>query len=326
MDIASAQQIGSASPDIRTGIYRGRSVTYEIIDGLAVWDGDIILGTPEELEPSGVFAAPSKALDIPGKALVAVSNKKRLWPGGIIPYVIDPELIKPHVPDAIQHWNENTVIRLVERTDQPNWVRFVSTDSGPCRATLGMVGGEQKVFLREFCGAGVVVHEIAHAVGLWHEHQRNDRDTHIWVSSDPFNPIRFASNYKQAGGHALDSGPYDYSSRMHYSSYEYMRPIPPSIPLGGGGLLIGKGSERGLSAGDIDGVNRLYGKILTETTITTNPAGLMIEVDGETYTAPHSFDWAPGSNHVIGVRAPQHGYIPNVYSPSGVTVALRATP
>ena len=44
MDIASAQQIGSASPDIRTGIYRGRSVTYEIIDGLAVWDGDIILG------------------------------------------------------------------------------------------------------------------------------------------------------------------------------------------------------------------------------------------------------------------------------------------
>ena len=159
MDIASAQQIGSASPDIRTGIYRGRSVTYEIIDGLAVWDGDIILGTPEELEPSGVFAAPSKALDIPGKALVAVSNKKRLWPGGIIPYVIDPELIKPHVPDAIQHWNENTVIRLVERTDQPNWVRFVPTDSGPCRATLGMVGGEQKVWVTEYCGLARIMQE-----------------------------------------------------------------------------------------------------------------------------------------------------------------------
>ena len=105
MDIASAQQIGSASPDIRTGIYRGRSVTYEIIDGLAVWDGDIILGTPEELEPSGVFAAPSKALDIPWKALVAVSNKKRLWPGGIIPYVIDPELANPNdVLEAILDW------------------------------------------------------------------------------------------------------------------------------------------------------------------------------------------------------------------------------
>ena len=311
-DIAFAQPIGSAPPDIRTGVYRGHVVTYEIIDGLAVWDGDIILGTPEELEPSGAFTAPGKALDIPGKALVAVSNKKRLWPGGIIPYVIDPELANPNdVLEAIQHWNENTVIRLVERTDQPNWVRFVPIDDGRCSAYLGMVGGEQKVFLREFCGVGSIVHEIGHAVGLWHEHQRNDRDTHIWVSSDPFNPSRF--NYKQKGGRALDSGPYDYGSVMHYSSYE-LRTIPPSIPLGGGGLLIGKGSERGLSAGDIDGVNRLYGKIPTETTITTNPAGLMIEVDGEIYTAPHSFDWAPGSNHVIGVRAPQYGYTQRLFA------------
>ena len=32
------------------------------------------------------------------------------------------------------------------------------------------------------------------------------------------------------GGRALDSGPYDYGSVMHYSSHEYMRTIPPSIP------------------------------------------------------------------------------------------------
>ena len=31
----------------------------------------------------------------------------------------------------------------------------------------------------------------------------------------------------------------------------------------------------------------------------------MIEVDGETYTAPHSFDWAPGTSHTIGTPAPQ---------------------
>ena len=294
-DITSAQQSGSAAPDIRTGVYRGRVVTYEVIDGLAVWDGDIILGTPEELdEPAPHSPRPARHFDTRQKALVAVSSKERLWPGGIVPYVIDPELSNPNdVLEAIQNWNENTVIRLVERTDQTNWVRFVPTDNGLCRAHLGMIGGEQKVFLREFCGASTVIHEIGHAVGLWHEHQRNDRDTHVWVSSDPFNPIRFA--YEQQGGRALDSGPYDYSSIMHYGGSEYIKTIPPSIGLGSGVL----------SAGDIDGVNRLYGKIPTETTITTNPAGLMIEVDGETYTAPHSFDWAPGSNHVIGVRAPQ---------------------
>ena len=308
MDIASAQQIGSASPDIRTGIYRGRSVTYEIIDGLAVWDGDIILGTPEELdEPRSVFAAPGKAIDIRRLMVpssVVVRSKERGWPGGIIPYVIDPELINPHVPDAIQHWNENTVIRLVERTDQPNWVRFVPTDSGPCRATLGMVGGEQKIWLKEFCGVGAVVHEIGHAVGLGHEQQRNDRGLHVWVSWRP-GERPFIIPLEQSGGRELDIGPYDYGSVMHYSWTGSLRTIPPGIVLGEGGLRIGKGSGRGLSAGDIDGVSRLYGEIPTRTTVTTNPAGLTIEVDREAYIAPHSFDWAPGTRHTIGVSSPQ---------------------
>ena len=317
MDIASAQQIGSASPDIRTGIYRGRSVTYEIIDGLAVWDGDIILGTPEELdEPSGVFAAPSKALDIPGKALVAVSNKKRLWPGGIIPYVIDPELSHPFVLDAtqkaIQHWEENTAIRLVERTDQPNWVRFVPSDG--CRAQVGMVGGEQKILLSEYCGPGAVIHEIGHAVGLWHEQQRNDRDPHVWVSSNPLDPNKIYSQKK--GRLGLDIGPYDYGSVMHYTFKGPLYLIPPGIVLGKGGPAVWKSSDRGLSPGDIDGVSRLYGRIPTRTTVTTNLAGLMIEVDGEAYIAPHSFDWAPGTRHTIGVASPQHDVYYHYYERS----------
>ena len=296
MDIASAQPIVSAPPDIRTGVYRGHVVTYEVIDGLAVWDGDIILGTPEELDPCGECTAPGKALDSRTKALAAVSNSDELWPGGIIPYVIDPELINPHVLDAIQHWNENTVIRLVERTDQSNWVRFVPGRG--CRAgwwTSSNTSGRQGagIALSKTCGFGGVVHEIGHIVGLWHEHQRNDRDSHVWVRPNPFDPNRI--NFQKKGKLGLDIGPYDYGSIMHYGRIPYIRTIPPSIALGSGVL----------SAGDIDGVNRLYGKIPTETTITTNPAGLMIEVDGETYTAPHSFDWAARTSHTIGIASPQ---------------------
>ena len=238
---------------------------------------------------------------------MAVSNKKRLWPGGIIPYVIDPELSHPFVLDAtqkaIQHWEENTAIRLVERTDQPNWVRFVPSDG--CRAHVGMVGGEQKILLSEYCGPGAVIHEIGHAVGLWHEQQRNDRDPHVWVW--PYNPFDPNSIFSQKKGRlGLDIGPYDYGSVMHYTWKGPLYPIPPGITLGEGGLQIWKSSDRGLSAGDIDGVSRLYGRIPTRTTITTNLAGLMIEVDGETYTAPHSFDWAPGTSHTIAVASPQY--------------------
>ena len=80
----------------------------------------------------------------------------------------------------------------------------------------------------------------------------------------------------------------------------------PAYLLGQGGPRPWPSSDHGLSPGDIDGVSRLYGRIPTRTTVTTNPAGLTIEVDREAYIAPHSFDWAPGSSHTIGVSSPQH--------------------
>ena len=236
-----------------------------------------------------LFMVPSRV-----EASLVESDKDKLWPDGIIPYVINPELSNPFVLDAIQHWNENTVIRLVERTDQENWVRFVP--GRRCQAgwtTSSSESGRQNatISLSENCSLTGVIHEIGHIVGLWHEHQRNDRDRHIWIAPDApgWNDLM--------GSSGLDSGPYDYGSVMHYSGSEFRRSIPPGIPLASGGS--------GLSAGDIDGVSRLYGRIPDNTTIATNPSGLLIEVDGRSYVAPHSFDWKPDSLHTISIPNPQ---------------------
>ena len=173
-----------------------------------------------------------------------------------------------------------------------------------------MVGGEQKIWLRENCGLqGGVVHEIGHAVGLGHEQQRNDRDLHVWVS-----PTHYSrkggygrATFDQPGGREWAIiGPYDYGSVMHYTFRGALYTIPPGIATGQGGPRPWPSSVHGLSPGDIDGVSRFYGRIPTRTTVTTNPVGLMIEVDGEAYIAPHSFDWAPGTRHTIGVASPQH--------------------
>ncbi len=296
-DIVSAQPFDPVARDIRTGVYRGQVVTYEVIDGLAIWDGDIILGTPEELTPAQA-PAPDNTLDGRNK-ISAVSNKESLWPGGIIAYVLDPELTNPHVHDAIQHWEQNTPIRFVERTDQPNWIRFVP--GSRCAASVGMVGGEQKIILSKNCGPGGVVHEIGHAVGLYHEHERSDRDSHVWARSHPEGSVDGFFYYGKDGPYAVAIGPYDYGSVMHYRWIGPVTTIPPGIVLGRGGPQLGTSSDTGLSAGDIDGISRLYGKIPTKTTVATNVAGLWVEVDGRFYKAPHSFDWEPGSIHTIGV-------------------------
>ena len=43
-----------------------------------------------------------------------------------------------------------------------------------------------------------------------------------------------------------------------------------------------------------------------QVTITTNPSGLQFQADGQTYTAPHTFLWAPGSQHNLFAFGPQY--------------------
>ena len=42
-------------------------------------------------------------------------------------------------------------------------------------------------------------------------------------------------------------------------------------------------------------------------TVTTNPSGQQVVVDGTTYTAPQTFSWAVGSSHTLSVSSPQSG-------------------
>ena len=46
---------------------------------------------------------------------------------------------------------------------------------------------------------------------------------------------------------------------------------------------------------------------LVSITVTTNPAGRSIIVDGTTYTAPQTFSWTSGSSHTINTTSPQAG-------------------
>ncbi len=285
----------AAEPDIRSSYYRGRPVTYQVIDGMAIYQGDIVLGTAEELEQAAAK----------GEKASVVSSSAWLWPGGVVPYTLDKELTNPQrVDDAIAHWNSRTPIRLIPRTNQPNWVHFRHTPgTGVCSSFVGMVGrGQQSISLDTGCGVRAIIHEIGHAVGLWHEQSRFDRDRFVEVRYQNIDK-RYAYNFDQELADSADSGSYDLGSIMHYGVSGFSRngrttleTIPPGIP-------IGRAEE--LSAGDIDGVRRLYGETVRATTIATNPPGLEVIVDGVPYRAPVTFEWEPGSEHTIEAPSPQ---------------------
>uniref|UniRef100_A0A915JKS3 Metalloendopeptidase n=1 Tax=Romanomermis culicivorax TaxID=13658 RepID=A0A915JKS3_ROMCU len=73
-------------------------------------------------------------------------------------------------------------------------------------------------FIKKFVKVGVIAHEVAHALGFWHETSRNDRNKHVEVllnNIDPHNWEQFyEDNIDEIDNHDV---PYDFGSIMHYS-------------------------------------------------------------------------------------------------------------
>lgn len=200
-----------------------------------------------------------------------VTDHKRRWPGGCIPWRFSAGLSqdeKERLRGAMQRWEGRANIRFIERTTQSSYVTFkteADIDGVHHSDHIGMKGGEQFVSLDPITPSDGLHrasrHEIGHAIGLNHEHQRCDRDDFVTVSPN-IKLERIGDYLKLCGSDVKTVGPYDFGSVMHYNPSKRGTSNDTMDLTGTSGVnkrLLRDSDRENITLGDVAAVNELHG-------------------------------------------------------------------
>jgi hypothetical protein len=291
--------------EVKTVQVNGKTFQYEVIDGLAIYQGDMILGPAAKVvkqlefvstqaakqaqksssgwtnlsvsEPSGSSLKPQSIICDTDNISTGFGWFCGRWPGGIVPYSFQNDwggeennaAMRNTIRQAMNHWAQRTNLQFREVAGSE---RMLFRNSAGCSSHVGRqenIFDEPQAVNLNFpgCGVGQAIHEIGHALGLFHEQSRADRNSFVRVNG---------ANIRAGQGHNFgidaamgnDVGAYDFASTMHYGCNDFSGNGLPTIDILTAGVTCANLGLLQVSNGDILGVYTMYPPAFEITNIT----------------------------------------------------------
>ena len=110
---------------------------------------------------------------------------EKTWDKGVVPYTLSGRFsnrAKQRIRRAMNDIECRTCVKFIERQSERDYVHILPGEG--CFSMVGHQGGGAQVMsLGIGCVYhGVILHELLHVLGIWHEQSRKDRDNYVKIA------------------------------------------------------------------------------------------------------------------------------------------------
>ncbi len=214
----------------------------DIPEGYTLIDGDILMPT-----------AFVNALRQQKRDTLAATFRFNLWPNGVVPFEFDANCA-PGSTTCVMPPSQTAMLNAMAILENLANVDFRQCPNNDCdgnyvhiqnstvdTSQVGMMGGQQFMTINRWGAQFVLVHELLHSLGFYHEHTRPDRNNFVQINCNNVQGGCFGNNFMfnfVIPGDAAQYGFYDFDSVMHYSQCGFSinnncPAVSPAFPDGG---------------------------------------------------------------------------------------------